>query len=44
MVNQLIKIMWMKAQIYNFLTYMLRRKNKNPLTNDYDVNFWKGPI
>jgi hypothetical protein len=27
MVNELIKIMWIKNQLYDFLTYMLKEKN-----------------
>jgi hypothetical protein len=42
MVNELIKTMWIKNQLYGFLTYMLKRKkNQNPLINDYDMDFWK---
>jgi hypothetical protein len=42
MVNELIKIMWIKNQLYDFLTYILKeKKHQNPLINDYDMDFWK---
>jgi hypothetical protein len=42
MINELIKIMWIKNPTIWFLNYMLKeKKHQNPLINYYDMDFWK---
>ncbi len=37
--NELKKIIWKRSQWDNSLIYMSREKKKNPLKNDYDMDF-----
>jgi hypothetical protein len=41
MVNEITKIMWIKAKLDNSLTCMLSEKQLNRLKNEYDMDFWK---
>ncbi len=42
MVNEQITIMWIKAQLYDFLTYMLKEKTLKSINKCLlNMDFWK---
>jgi hypothetical protein len=44
MVNERIKIMCIKAQLYDSLTYMLKEKKKTSSINDYSIWIFENKV